>query len=263
MERPCEAGDVREEYTAAGNMTTVNSNLTAYVSQPREMSCKGAVLVFHDIFGLDIGANRAAADELARNGYTAVLPDLFRGNPWTSSSDWRQFGIWMSGHPQERINNDVDATLEFIEQSLDYDDIGIVGFCWGGTQVILGTARLAARIKAGISFYGSVQVMTPQDILAMRAPTLLVHAENDTVVPLAAVQNQEILLQDANRLLRSVDDNDANIDPSLVTFVKVFEGVEHGFAHRGDRNDPFIMQAAAEAFSDMYTWLDKYLPKRN
>ncbi|XP_070536191.1 carboxymethylenebutenolidase homolog isoform X2 [Ptychodera flava] len=254
VDEVCDPGDTRDDYEAIGTVVSVNSDLSAYVVQPSE-SCKAAVVVVHDAFGFELGANRAVADDLARHGYTAILPDLFRGNPYSNRSV--AFPVWLAGHPQSRIDGDLDSVLAYIRNDLGLQNVGIVGFCWGGGQVALASAPSRSRFQAGVAFYGVL--ISQQVALAMRAPTLLIFAQNDTVIPVASVHDTEEILQAGNRLLpdMNADESDLNGSPA---FVKIFENVGHAFAHRGDRNNTAVQTTAEQAFSDMYTWLGRFLP---
>ncbi|XP_070536185.1 carboxymethylenebutenolidase homolog [Ptychodera flava] len=259
QETMCDPSNQQIEYTTTSAYITINENLTAYVDQPLERSCKGAILLFHDFYGLNSAFIRTIAADLAKRGYRATVPDLFRGNPWMADEGSSGFDEWVSAHAQQRIDADVQETFSFVTNTLAIPTIGAVGFGWGGRQAVLASARL--DIKAAVSFYATgIQV---SDALAMRTPTLLLHADNDTVVPIADVLAFQSALQDSGRLLRNVADNSRSIHTSLVSFVKIFSGVGHGFVDNADQNDPAVRQAATEALADMYTWLERYLPTLN
>ncbi|XP_077994001.1 carboxymethylenebutenolidase homolog [Glandiceps talaboti] len=253
---PCDPGDTRDDYIANGTDIVINANLSAYLVEPVG-SCVGAVIVIHDIYGYELGATRLIADELATHGYTAIMPDLFRGNPWTGEGD---FAEWRSSHPQERVDQDVDVTLEYLRVELEQRNIGVIGFCWGGKQVALASGPSAERVQVGVGFYGVG--ITSDEALAMKAPTMLIFAQNDTVIPLDAVHVVENALQDENRLLDSPSADDAKLN-GPAAYVKVFEDVGHGFVHRADRSDSVAAALAEEAKEDMYTWLERYLPLEN
>ncbi|XP_002732144.1 carboxymethylenebutenolidase homolog [Saccoglossus kowalevskii] len=253
-EQPCPSGDFHTGYIATGSTVAVNSDVVAYLSRPVGTSCKGAVLIFHDIYGYGLPANQQVADDLAQNGYVAILPDLFRGNPW--QPDMYEYVEWKTSHSQERIDGDIDATVSFIRSALSVDNLAVVGFCWGGLQSVFASARLS--IDAAVAFYGVG--ITPDDLISMNKPTLLLHGQNDTIISVTDVELLESTLHNANRLLQSVDDLETGALRGPPSYVKIFEDVGHSFAHRGDMDDPVIRQASEEAFNDMYRWISRFTP---
>jgi hypothetical protein len=48
------------------------------VLPPPGLPLRGAVLIFHDIYGLDSGRTRHVADQIASWGYLVIMPDFFR-----------------------------------------------------------------------------------------------------------------------------------------------------------------------------------------
>ncbi|XP_070536197.1 carboxymethylenebutenolidase homolog [Ptychodera flava] len=250
---PCDRGDGHDDYVANGTDIAINNDVNAYLVEPIG-SCLAAVVVIHDIYGYEMGATRLVADELASRGYTAVMPDLYRGNPWNGTGD---FAEWKSQHPQDRIDRDVDATLDYIHTELDIANIGMVGFCFGGRQTVLASAPSPGRLQAGVGFYGVGTTTT--EVLSMQAPTLLVYGQNDTGQPLEGVHVLQDALRDANRLLDDPTGDDSNLD-GPASFIKIFDDVGHAFVHRADRNDPVAAAAADDAKQDMYYWLNRYLP---
>ncbi|XP_077993812.1 carboxymethylenebutenolidase homolog [Glandiceps talaboti] len=250
---PCDPGDTRDDYIANGTDIVINANLSAYLVEPVG-SCLGAVIVIHDIYGYELGATRLIADELATHGYTAIMPDLFRGNPWTSGGDYVE---WRRSHPQERVDQDVDVTLEYIHIDLGMKYAGVVGFCWGGEQTVLASGPSTDRIQVGVAFYGAG--ITPDMAVAMLAPTMLIYGENDTAQSIDRVYRIEDALEAENRLLDSPTADDSELS-GPAAFIRIFEDVGHGFVHRANRSDPVAAAVAEEAKQDMYTWLERYLP---
>ncbi|XP_070536194.1 carboxymethylenebutenolidase homolog [Ptychodera flava] len=250
---PCDRGDGHDDYVANGTDIAINDDLNAYLVEPIG-SCLAAVVVIHDIYGYELGATRLIADELASRGYTAVMPDLYRGNAWNGTGDFLR---WRAQHPQARIDGDMDATLDYIHNDLGIENAAVVGFCFGGRQTVLASGSCADRIKAGVGFYGAG--VTEDELLLMKAPTLLIYAEEDPLEPVDDVLELEDSLRDANRLLddMTADDSDLSGPPA---FIKIYEDVDHGFVHRANRSDPVAAAAADKAKTDMYYWLDRYLP---
>ncbi len=127
--------------------------LRAEVATPAGAGPHAAVIVIHEIFGLN-GDIRAKAEHLAGCGYVAVAPDLYsilgrkplcvvRAMQSLRRRDGPAFAgleaarAWLAGRP------DVDPSR-----------IGVVGFCMGGGFALLFAAR--APLGAAAVFYGDV-----------------------------------------------------------------------------------------------------------
>ncbi|XP_077993783.1 carboxymethylenebutenolidase homolog [Glandiceps talaboti] len=253
---PCDAANKKDVFIIAdATDINVNLDLSAYLVEPVG-SCRGAVIVIHDIYGYELGATRLMADELATHGYTAIMPDLFRGNPWTGEGDYAE---WRSSHPQERVDQDVQATLEYIHTNQSLKNIGVVGFEWGGRQVVLASGKFSNKIQVGVGFYGVPVDIMSSEVLAMQAPTMLIFAQSDTVVSLERVYLMREALKAANRLLGQPSADDSVLS-GPAAFVAIIEGADNGFVHRVNSSDPVAADMAEDAKQDMYTWLKRYLP---
>lgn len=106
---------------------------SAYVAHPKG-NVRGSVVIVQEIFGVN-GHIRAVADDYAAHGYRAIAPALFdrvRANvelPYTDAG--RDEGRLIVGDISfEAAVSDVDAARAAMP---DVGNIGIVGFCWGGT----------------------------------------------------------------------------------------------------------------------------------
>ena len=78
------------------NIGTTDGNFRAYVANPRATTPAPAVVVVQEIFGINADM-RDTCDELAKQGYIAVCPDLFwRLEPGVDMSDQTQ-PEWQKG----------------------------------------------------------------------------------------------------------------------------------------------------------------------
>ena len=103
---------------------------------------KKAIILCYDIFGWNETSKNVytIADDLAGlPGYTVVMPEFFRGDPWplahfppTSDLDQRAFAAWKGG-----VASDIVARKDVYERVLPHlyskklTDIGVIGMCWG------------------------------------------------------------------------------------------------------------------------------------
>ncbi|XP_077980743.1 carboxymethylenebutenolidase homolog [Glandiceps talaboti] len=255
---PCKPGDIRKDVVTKGEVVEINSNVKAYLARPSGQP-KAAVLVINDIFGYELPANRVIADNLAQHGYTALLPDLFRNDPWdvnmSPMSPSSNFPDWLAKHKQDRVDGDIDASLEYIHDKLGISIVGAIGFCWGGKQVVLASRKSSVRFKVAVGFY-AVR-LDVNDAVAMKTPTMLIFGEQDSLTPMQGIAEIEKAMKDCNRLITTTTSDVSKLDGPAVR-VKIFKDVGHGFVHRGDRSDPIVDAAANEAIDDMYEWLEKF-----
>jgi dienelactone hydrolase len=103
-------------------------------------SSPDVIVVIYDIFGFDSGRTRQFCDELANQGYSVYMPDLFRGDLFNvddKTLTYEQFEAFMFKHNLENVKNDIfDNLVPFIKSQQKVNAMGVVGFCWGGIGVL-------------------------------------------------------------------------------------------------------------------------------
>nr|XP_044995273.1 carboxymethylenebutenolidase homolog [Jaculus jaculus]XP_044995275.1 carboxymethylenebutenolidase homolog [Jaculus jaculus] len=237
---PCDIGD-RLEYGGMGHEVQVE-HIMAYITRPPVDTGK-AVIVIQDIFGWKLPNTRYMVDMIARNGYTAILPDFFVGQePWDPAADWSTFPKWLETRNARKINREVDAVLRFLKQQCHAQKIGTVGFCWGGAAVHHAMVTYP-ELRAGVSLYGIIK--DTEDWYGLKNPTLFIFAENDSLIPLEQVSllNQKLKEQ-------------CKVDYQI----KTFSGQTHGFVHRKKENcSPADKPYIDEARRNLIEWLNKYI----
>lgn len=166
------------------------TNLHSWVVYPEKSTKTGVVLVIHDIFGMRDLA-RALGDQLAQDGYIAIVPDFLSGKgPNGGGSE--SLGQGVNQAIQSLTPADIVGRLN---AAMDYGKklpasngkTGVVGFCWGGSQSFLYAASQPA-LNAAVVFYGQAPGTTTNDATAdsvaaaltnLRAPVVGMYAGND------------------------------------------------------------------------------------
>src|SRR6185295_10975337 len=109
--------------------------IRAYVAYPERKDKAPAIIVIHEIFGLT-DWEPTVADRLAGKEYVAIVPDLLSS----------RFGITPPANDSGRkltaqlvpdqVTADLDAVYGYVNglPSVKHDDVGVMGFCWGGAQ---------------------------------------------------------------------------------------------------------------------------------
>jgi carboxymethylenebutenolidase len=210
---------------------------TGYLAAPASGHGPG-LIVLQEWWGL-VPQIRSVCDRLARSGYVALVPDLYRGE---STTEPDTAGRLMMDLEIERAGRDLGAAVETLRRQPEVDgsELGCIGFCMGG-QLALYAASLRSEIAAVVDCYG-VHPNVEVDLEGFRAKVLGVFAENDEFIPGSAVQ-----------ALRERLDL-AGIEHELVTY----DGVEHAFLNDA-RPDVYDAETAARAWRDIENFFDAEL----
>jgi carboxymethylenebutenolidase len=161
----------------ASDKHTLSAYRAAPVGKP-----KGALIVAMEIFGVNSHI-RSVADGYAADGYLAVAPALFdrvqRDYEAGYSQDEIQKGIAFI----QKINlddamKDVAAAIDNVSSA---GQVGIVGYCWGGTVAWKAACTLAG-LACAVPYYGGG--VTGLSTLQPKCPVLFHWGERDQSIPL-------------------------------------------------------------------------------
>jgi carboxymethylenebutenolidase len=159
--------------------------LKAWVVYPERSQKAGVVLVIHDIRGMSDMA-RAMGDQLAQDGFIAVVPDFLSGKG-PNGGGTESLGAEVGKTIQSLTPADVVARLN---AAMDYGKklpsssgkTGVIGFCWGGARSF-GFAAAQPALNAAVVYYGDAPGSadnTQETTLAnVKAPMLGLYAGND------------------------------------------------------------------------------------
>jgi carboxymethylenebutenolidase len=152
-------------------------SIRAYVAYPERKEKRPAVLVIHEIFGLT-DWEPTVVDRLAEAGYVAIVPDLlssrFGTTPANPDSGRKLTALLV---PAE-VTADLDAAYGYLNRlpAVKKDDIGSIGFCWGGGRSF-GYATTNPKLKAAVVCYGTAPDSTT--MAGINAKVLGVYGEDD------------------------------------------------------------------------------------
>ncbi len=170
-----------------GDMITLAASdgheLGAYLARPKGPARAGLVIC-QEIFGVNAHI-RDVADEFAAEGYLTIAPALFDrlepGIELTYTSDDTTRGRALrTALAWEAVMLDVGAAVEHVRTD---SQVGVVGYCWGGSVAWLAACRL--EIAAAVGYYGGQihehRAETPS------CPVQLHFGERDPIIPNAHV----------------------------------------------------------------------------
>ncbi|KAI3877792.1 hypothetical protein MKW92_008411 [Papaver armeniacum] len=209
--------------------------LESYISG--SLDSKLGILLVSDVFGFEAPNLRNLADKVAAAGFYVVVPDFFHGDPYTSDKDvW----VWLESHGTDVGTIEAKSVVEALKFKGIYA-IGAAGTCWGG-KVVCELAK-SDDLKAIVMMHPGL--VTVDDIKEIKVPISILGAEVDHLSPPELVKQFEQILQTKS--------------DQVPSFVKIFNGVEHGWTVRYDIENKKAVKHAEEAHTNMLEWLSKYV----
>ncbi len=218
---------------------------TAYRADPNGPP-KGGVVVIQEIFGVNEHI-RAVVDRFAAAGYLAIAPALFdrveRGVELAYDADGVTRGrdiAWAQPTIDPALA-DLTATADALTAELGgVNNVGAVGFCYGGMLAAALTSRAADHLAAAVAYYPSqaAQLLTEDQI---HRP-LLIHIGNEDPGVTPA-------------------DGDALAERWPTAVVHRYEGASHGF--NCDLRPGFHANASALAWERTLAFFDDQLGRQS
>ncbi|AES68246.1 dienelactone hydrolase family protein [Medicago truncatula] len=218
-----------------------DDNVHAYLFKAVKNNNGIGLLLLSDVYGFEDSSTRDFAYRVACNGFNILLPDLFRGNPWTKDQPNTQFEQWITGHNPERIAKDITAWTEWLADEFMTEGVsrklGIIGFCFGGGKVLEVLAQdQDACFGTGISFYGTrIDSLVASDV---KVPVLFILGDNDPICAVSEIKNIQTTIDSGSKVV-------------------IFPGRGHGFAHRPESVEED--KDAEQAYVIMRDWIHEHL----
>jgi carboxymethylenebutenolidase len=172
-------------------MTIVSPDGTfhAYIARPAKLPAP-AVVVLQELFGVNADI-RATCDELAKQGFIAIAPDLFwRQEPDVdldvrSETDW-QHGLRLYGaYDREAGARDIAQTIRAAGKLPETTGkIALQGYCLGALMAFITAAR--HEVNAAVAYHGADTEKYLGEVGSLRAPLLMHLGEEDEFISKAA-----------------------------------------------------------------------------
>jgi len=146
-------------YSPVGETVEFRSNgfmASGYLASPAMGSGPG-VIVIQEWWGLNAQI-KGVADRLAEAGFTALAPDIYRGE-LAGHDEMDKAGHLMQTLPPERAAKDMSGAIDFLAShtAVNGDGLGVIGFCMGGMLAFLLAAQRPDKVAAAVPFYGFPQ----------------------------------------------------------------------------------------------------------
>ena len=215
--------------TATVSFSSGKSTLEAYLATPVGDGPFPAMVVIHEIFGLNDNI-RDIARRFANEGYAALAVDLFAGRSRMVCMFRFMGGMFTNSLNHQGIK-DLKAALTYLTQQpgVDAQRLGAIGFCMGGGFAI-GWACTDDRLKVIAPFYGMNP--RPLEAVARSCPVVGSYPEKDFTAGMG------------RKLDEALDGYHIDHD------IKVYPDAKHSFFNDG-RPSNYNADASADAWQRM------------
>ena len=218
--------------------------LRTWIVYPERKGKAGVVLIIHEIYGLSDWI-RGVADQLAREGFIAVAPDLISGlgpgGGGTDSVASRDDVVKLvRALTPEETTRRLDAVRAWATRLPAANGrLATMGFCWGGGRSF-SCAATTPPPAAAVVFYGT----SPDSALlpSVKAPVLGHYGGDDARVN-ATIEPARTVLEKLGR----------RYEPH------VYDGAGHGFLRAQTLRDGANLKATREAWPRTLAFLREHL----
>ncbi len=217
--------------------TTMNGYL---VYDENDTSKRPGIIVVHEWWGHNDYA-RKRADMLAEMGYVAFAVDMYGdGKVANHPKDAMTFSSSVMGNfevGKARFDKAVETLKS--QPQVDADQIGAIGYCFGGS-VVLSMANTGYDLKAAAAFHSGVQLPVMPDSGAVMAKILICNGAADPFIKPEQVAAYKSTMDSAGADYKYVD----------------YEGAVHAFTSQeaDSLGKMFELPLAYNAEADEKSW---------
>jgi len=222
--------------------TTVIAGVQTYISEPKDPGPeKKVILFFADIYSPLYLNNQLIQDYFAGEGFIVLGPDYFFGDPIQNHDNEEGFDrpAWIA-KSKKQADECVPKWLEAVKEKFGTTGTkySAVGYCFGAPYTLdLGaTSFIVAAAFAHPAF------LEESHFEKVKAPLLLSCAEIDFEFPLESRRRAEDIL----------------VQFKADYHIQVFSGVKHGFASRGNPENPAAVWAKEQSARGIVEWFKRF-----
>jgi carboxymethylenebutenolidase len=216
------------------------SPVKAWVVYPERKDRAGVVIVIHEIYGLSDWI-RGVADQLAREGFIAVAPDLISGHGpgggGTESAGSRDDVVKLiRALTPEEVTTRLNAVRDYaIKLPAANGKTATIGFCWGGTTSF-AYAAAQPGVNAAVVYYGTSP--NAADLARIKAPVLGHYGGDDARV--------DVTIPPAEAEMKKLG---KTYEPHI------YEGAGHGFLRAQEDREGANLRATRQAWPRTVSFL--------
>ena len=166
--------------------------LEGYLAEPAQGASAPGMVVIQEWWGLN-DQIKGVADRLAKAGYRALVPDLYRGKKALEANEAEH--LMTNLNFGDAAGQDVRGAVQQLKTT-GSGKVGVTGFCMGGALTLLSAANVP-EADAAVAWYGfpPLEYIDPKKI---KAPLMGHYATDDVPFPIAKVDELEKKLREAN-----------------------------------------------------------------
>ena len=170
--------------TAMVHVGPQDGGTEAFVSWPAGKAAAPGIVVVQEWWGLN-NQIRDVARRLSREGYVAIVPDLYHGKVAT---DPEQAHVLLRGLENDVALEELSGAIRWLraEPRVGKKHIGVVGFCMGG-GLAQKLAMKSQEISAVVMFYG-LTATDAKSLAGLHAPVQGHFGEQDDGIPIVKVE---------------------------------------------------------------------------
>jgi carboxymethylenebutenolidase len=160
----------------------------AYLARPAGKA--PAIVIFTEMFGL-ARHNREMADDYARRGFVALVPNLYWRSEYSGELGYDEpdrSAAWarLKAFAVDAAGRDIVTAVNWLRtQPWSNGKVFALGFCAGGRMAFVAAAR--AKVDAAVSFYGMGIAHHAAEFGNVACPVHLHYGMKDPHIPLAEV----------------------------------------------------------------------------
>jgi carboxymethylenebutenolidase len=166
--------------------------VAGYLAEPTGAMGAPGIVVIQEWWGLNEQI-KGVANKLAAAGYRALVPDLYRGKVALEANEAEHLMTHLDFG--DAAGQDVRGAVQHLKAS-GSSKVGITGFCMGGALTLLSAVNVP-EADACVVWYG-FPPLEYVDASRIKAPLMAHWGSEDTVFPIAKVDELEKKLRDAN-----------------------------------------------------------------
>ena len=165
-------------------------SVQGYLAESAQAAGAPAVVVIQEWWGLN-DQIRGVAERFAAAGYTALVPDLYRGKSTLQAEEAHHL---MSGlNFGDAASQDVRGAVQYLKARSS--KVGVTGYCMGGALTVLSLV-MVPEANAGVVWYG-YPPLEFVDASKIKVPMLAHWATQDGAFAIAGVDALEEKLRAA------------------------------------------------------------------
>ncbi|ODV88367.1 hypothetical protein CANCADRAFT_4500, partial [Tortispora caseinolytica NRRL Y-17796] len=200
------------------------------------------VLILTDVLGPLFNNLQLIADQFAEHGYYVVMPDMFNKDPVPLNPEDPEllFKTWLPKHGPETVYPIIDAVTKEIKEKFKPKYLVGIGYCFGCRYLV----GLQARGVLDATVLNHPSFVQEDELASIKSPICIQAAQYDDIFPAELRHKSEEILIGTNQ-------------PFEIT---LYSQVAHGFAIRGDPENPREKFARKQAFCAAVEWFAEFAP---